>query len=146
MANSSATPTETILVVDDDPEVLSVAEDMLRSMGYTVTSTLDPRVALRFARTHPGEIHLLLTDVVMPLMGGGQLAEEVRALRPDVKVLFMSAYWESLEDYGIRLAPGAIPGQTLHDRRTQGQRPGGIDIPHAIVGPPCPVNPTHVGR
>jgi two-component system, cell cycle sensor histidine kinase and response regulator CckA len=107
MASSASDSTETILVVDDDPEVLSVAEDMLRSMGYTVISTVDPRVALRFARTHPGAIHLLLTDVVMPLMGGGQLAQEFRRIRPDAKVLFMSAYnVESVEAYRVVLAPG----------------------------------------
>jgi CheY-like chemotaxis protein len=53
MGRSASVPTETILVVDDDPEVPSVAEDMLRSMRYTVISTVDPRVALRFARIHP---------------------------------------------------------------------------------------------
>jgi CheY-like chemotaxis protein len=105
MANSA--PTETILVIDDEPEVLSVAEDMLRMLGYTVTSTVDPREVLRFARTHPGEIHLLLTDVVMPLMGGGQLAQEFRVIRPEAKVLFMSAYnVDGVEAYRIKLAPG----------------------------------------
>ena len=106
MATSSATPTETILVVDDDPEVLSVAQDMLRTMGYTVISTVDPRAALRSARL-PGSIHLLLTDVVMPLMGGGQLAQEFREIRPEAKVLFMSAYTvEAAEAYRVELAPG----------------------------------------
>src|ERR1700730_16956161 len=104
---ASSAPTETILVVDDEPEVLSVAEDMLQILGYTVTSTIDPRVALRFARTHPGEIHLLLTDVVMPLMGGGQLAQEFRLVRSEAKVLFMSAYnVETVDAYRVKLAPG----------------------------------------
>jgi DNA-binding NtrC family response regulator len=107
MGSPASAPTETILVVDDDPEVLSVAEDMLRTMAYTVISTVDPRGALRFARTHPGTIHLLLTDVVMPLMGGGQLAQEFRKIRPDAKVLFMSAYnVEAVEAYRVQLAPG----------------------------------------
>ena len=104
MGSSAAAPTETIVVVDDDAEVLAVAEDMLRSMGYTVISTVDPRVALRFAR-FPGPIDLLLTDVVMPLMGGGPLAQEFRKIRPKAKVLFMSGY-ETVEAYGVRLAPG----------------------------------------
>ncbi len=107
MGSPASAPTETILVVDDDPEVLSVAEDMLRTMAYTVISTVDPRGALRFARTHPGTIHLLFTDVVMPLMGGGQLAQEFRKIRPDAKVLFMSAYnVEAVEAYRVQLAPG----------------------------------------
>jgi len=111
MTTSASSPTdtstETILVVDDDSEVLSVAEDMLRSMRYSVIGTMDPYVALRFARTHPNAIHLLLTDVVMPLMGGAQLAAECHAIRPDAKVLFMSAYSvESVETYRVQLAPG----------------------------------------
>src|SRR5713101_6619240 len=83
MGSSASAPTETILVVDDDPEVLSVAEDMLRSMGYTVIATIDPLVALRSARLPGLSIQLLLTDVVMPLMGGGQLAQEFRKIRPE---------------------------------------------------------------
>jgi two-component system cell cycle sensor histidine kinase/response regulator CckA len=107
MTSSASPPAETILVVDDDSEVLSVAEDMLRSMRYSVIGTMDPYVALRFARTHPKAIHLLLTDVVMPLMGGAQLAQAFHAIRPDAKVLFMSAYnVESVDAYSIRLTPG----------------------------------------
>jgi len=71
---------QTILVVDDDRGVLSVVEDMLRTMGYTVIGTGDPAVALRYARI-PGAIDLLLTDVVTPLMRGSQLAQEFRVIR-----------------------------------------------------------------
>ncbi len=107
MGSSASAPTETILVVDDDPEVLSVAEDMLRSLGYTVIATIDPLVALRSARLPGLSIQLLLTDVVMPLMSGGQLAHRFRQLRPDAKVLFMSAYnVEAVEAYRVELAPG----------------------------------------
>jgi CheY-like chemotaxis protein len=103
-----STPTETILVVDDDPEVLSLAVDILRLAGYTVLGTADPRQALRLARTHPEPLHeplhLLLTDVVMPLMNGLQLAAEVQALRPEVKILLMSAYrTKEIDDYRMRL-------------------------------------------
>jgi CheY-like chemotaxis protein len=96
---------ETILVIDDEPEVLSLAEDMLRGLGYTVLATGDPQAALQFARTHPDPIHLLLTDVVMPQMAGSTLSEEFRILRPGARVLFMSGY-ETVEAYGVRLAPG----------------------------------------
>jgi two-component system cell cycle sensor histidine kinase/response regulator CckA len=82
MANSSTGPTENIIVVDDAPEVLAVAEDMLRTMGYAVISTADPHAALRLAR-RPGSIHLLLTDVVISLMSGCQLAQEFRKVRPE---------------------------------------------------------------
>jgi len=91
---------ETILVVDDDPEVLSLAVDTLKRAGYTVLSTIDSREALRVARAHVEPLHLLLTDVVMPLMSGLQLAEEFRALRPEVKILLMSAYrTQEIDDY-----------------------------------------------
>jgi hypothetical protein len=105
MAGLSPPAPKTILVVDDDREVLSMAEDMLRTMGYTVISTIDPVVALHHARM-PGSIDLLVTDVVMPLMGGGQLAQEFRQIRPDAKVLFMSAYnVQEIEVYRVKLAP-----------------------------------------
>jgi two-component system, cell cycle sensor histidine kinase and response regulator CckA len=107
VAAPSSKPAETILLVDDDPEVLSLAADILRAAGYTVLSTGDPGEALRIARTRRERLHLLLTDVVMPLMSGRQLAEELRAIRSEVKVLFMSAYSiEIVEDYLILLAPG----------------------------------------
>ena len=106
MATPPPVPRETILVVDDDPEVLAVAADLLGVAGYTVLSTGDPCEALQLARTRFEPIHLLLTDVLMPFMSGSKLAEEFRSIRPEVKVLFMSGYWESLEDYRIRLAPG----------------------------------------
>jgi len=107
VAASSPEPRETILVVDDEPEVLSMASDMLRAFGYRVLSTGDPREALRLARSSTDPIHLLLSDVVMPLMNGGELARQLRAIRPDVRVLFMSAYsTEFVEDYGVRLGPG----------------------------------------
>jgi two-component system cell cycle sensor histidine kinase/response regulator CckA len=106
MANLSTAPTENILVVDDAPEVLAVAEDMLRTMGYAVISTADPHAALRLAR-RPGSIHLLLTDVVISLMSGCQLAQEFRKVRPEAKVLFMSGYHvEAAEAYRVELAPG----------------------------------------
>src|ERR1700730_7675368 len=109
MATPSSKPAETILVVDDDPEVLSLAVDILRLAGYTVRGTGDPHQALRLARNHAEPLDLLLTDVVMPLMGGLQLAAEVRAIRPEVKVLLLSAYrTKEIDDYRIREAPGGL--------------------------------------
>jgi len=98
---------ETILIVDDEAEVRAVARDMLKANGYTTLDTGDPTLALRIARTESQPIHLLLTDVVMPLMNGRELAEQMRTIRPTMKILYMSAYsTETVEDYGIRLAPG----------------------------------------
>jgi len=104
MTTPTSKPPETVLVVDDDPEVLSLAVDILGAAGYTVLSTTDPRQALRLARTHPEPVHLLVTDVVMPLMNGMQLATEVQVLRPDVKILLISAYrTKETEDFRMRL-------------------------------------------
>jgi len=109
LSSPALTSRETILVVDDDPEVLSLATDVLHMAGYTLLSTADPRHALRLVGRHAEPIHLLLTDIVMPLMSGLQLAEEVRALRPGVKILFMSAYrTEEIEDHRVRLTPRGL--------------------------------------
>ncbi|HEX9127127.1 MAG TPA: response regulator [Methylomirabilota bacterium] len=98
---------ETILVVDDEPEVRAVARDMLQLKGYTTFDTGDPLLALRIVRTESQPIHLLLTDVVMPLMNGRELVDQIHTIRPAIKVLYMSAYsTEAIEKYGIRLAPG----------------------------------------
>ena len=98
---------ETILIVDDEPEVRAVARDMLQAKGYTTLDTGDPTLALRIVRTESQPIHLLLTDVVMPLMIGRELVDQVHMIRPAMKVLYMSAYsTETIEDYGIRIAPG----------------------------------------
>lgn len=102
-------PTETILVVDDEPDVLALATEVLRAHRYTVFATGDPREALRIARSRPGPLHLLLTDVVMPWMNGRELAGRLRSFRPDIKVLFMSAYSpEVVKEYDIQLAPGEL--------------------------------------
>jgi len=98
---------QTILVVDDDPEVLALTVDVLQRAGYSVQGTEDPRHALRLVRAHAEPLHLLIADVVMPLMSGLELAAEVRAIRPELKILLMSAHrTEEIEDYRARLAPG----------------------------------------
>jgi len=98
---------ETILIVDDEPEVRAVARDMLQVKGYTTLDTGDPTLALRMVRTESQTIDLLLTDVVMPLMNGRELVDQVHLIRPAIKVLYMSAYsTETIEDYGIQIAPG----------------------------------------
>jgi two-component system cell cycle sensor histidine kinase/response regulator CckA len=83
---------ETILLVDDEDGVRSLAKDVLEMKGYTVLDTGDPRHALRIAREHSKPIDLVLTDVVMPLMNGPQLAERLREIRPGTKILFMSSF------------------------------------------------------
>src|ERR1041385_67937 len=82
---------ETILVVEDDPSLRELIVALLEESGYKVIEALDPKEAIEIARKKK-RIHLLLTDVIMPDMGGGELAQQISQLRPDVKVLFMSGY------------------------------------------------------
>jgi CheY-like chemotaxis protein len=95
--------TETILLVEDEAAVRDLAARALRQQGYTVIEAADGREALRLAqRQTEKEIHLLLTDMVMPRMGGKELADQLKAVRPDLKVLFMSGYTDStILRYGL---------------------------------------------
>ena len=86
--------TETILLVEDEEQVRSLARAILARQGYQVIDFSSPAEALAFTREHPEQIHLLLTDVVMPEMSGPELARQLRGARPEVKVLFMSGYTE----------------------------------------------------
>ena len=84
---------ETILVVEDEPSVLKVACEVLRSQGYTVVEATNGHDALRRVRDRAlGNIDLLLTDMVMPLMGGLELAGQMFNIRPETRVLFTSGY------------------------------------------------------
>ena len=82
----------TVLVVDDEETPRSVTCRMIRSLGYATRTARDGREALRYIQQHPGEIRLVLTDVIMPYMDGGELAERVRDLHPRLPIVLMSAY------------------------------------------------------
>src|SRR6266545_510830 len=98
-AGPAASGTETVLVVEDDQQVRTVACDTLRRHGYLALEAGTPEKALSICVEHPGPIHLLLTDVVMPGMNGYELANQVIPLRPDVRVAYMSGY---TRDFGSR--------------------------------------------
>jgi two-component system cell cycle sensor histidine kinase/response regulator CckA len=83
---------ETILLVEDEPAILVLTKRMLEKHGYTVLTASSPGEALRLAREHVGEIHLLMTDVIMPEMNGRVLARNLLSLYPHVKRLYMSGY------------------------------------------------------
>jgi CheY-like chemotaxis protein len=67
---------------------------MVRALGYPTRNARDGREALRYIQQHPGEIRLVLTDVIMPCMDGGELAERIRDLHPRMPIVLMSAYPE----------------------------------------------------
>jgi signal transduction histidine kinase/CheY-like chemotaxis protein len=87
---------ETILVVEDEPAMLEVTRRILDANGYVVLTAGRGTEALRIAAEHDGPIDLLLTDVVMPYMMGKEVAERVCALRPGIRVLFMSGYAQNV--------------------------------------------------
>jgi two-component system cell cycle sensor histidine kinase/response regulator CckA len=83
---------ETVLLVEDEQAVRALVRRILERYGYTVIEASGAAQALEAARRHEGPIHLILTDVIMPEMGGSELAPRLAELRPDVRVLFMSGY------------------------------------------------------
>ena len=83
---------ETVLVVEDEPAVLTLSRRALEAQGYVVLAASDPLAALRVVERHGGTIHLLLTDVVMPGLSGRELADRLTAQRPGIRVLYMSGY------------------------------------------------------
>jgi two-component system cell cycle sensor histidine kinase/response regulator CckA len=94
-SKTSASPvrgTETILLVEDQDGIRDLVREFLQSHGYTVLHAADGNEALQIAADYKGTVHLLLSDVVMPNIGGRQLAQRLALSRPQVKVLFMSGY------------------------------------------------------
>ncbi|MCA1793898.1 MAG: response regulator, partial [Desulfobacteraceae bacterium] len=83
---------ETILIVEDEATILEMLETMLESLNYTIFTAASPSRAMEMAHSHAGQIHLVITDVVMPEMNGRDLAEKLSALYPGINVLFMSGY------------------------------------------------------
>lgn len=86
---------ETLLVVEDEPGVLEVAAESLRAQGYTVLTANSPAEALQLAQSYHEPIHLLITDVVMPVMSGRELADYLTRLYPQLRVLYVSGYTEN---------------------------------------------------
>jgi len=83
---------ETVLLVENADSLRNLAKELLKASGYAVLDADSGREALRIASSFSGPIHLLLTDVIMPGMGGKQLAEQFTSLRPATRVLYMSGY------------------------------------------------------
>jgi two-component system cell cycle sensor histidine kinase/response regulator CckA len=102
--------TETLLLVEDDPAVRHLAREVLEGQGYQVLRASNGQDALRVVRGHAGApIRLVITDVIMPVMGGRVMAEWLKATYPDISVLFTSGYTD-----GVIAQPGALdPGMAF---------------------------------
>ncbi|MCX8109997.1 MAG: PAS domain S-box protein [Syntrophorhabdaceae bacterium] len=83
---------ETILIVEDEKDVLELCSRMLEELGYQVISANSPEQAIKGVKEYGGDIHLLLTDVIMPEMNGKELAKVIKNIKPHIKCLFMSGY------------------------------------------------------
>ncbi len=83
---------ETVLLVEDEPAILNLGKIMLERLGYRVLTAIDPQEALALAQTSTETLDLLITDVIMPTMNGRDLADRMKTLYPDIRVLFMSGY------------------------------------------------------
>ncbi len=83
---------ETILLVEDEPAILKVTGRILERHGYTILAANSAEEAIRMAERHDGQIHLLITDVVMPEMNGLDLAGKLVSLYPNLRLLFMSGH------------------------------------------------------
>jgi signal transduction histidine kinase len=125
---------ETILLVEDEPTILNVATLILRKLGYTVLEASNPEKAIGLARKHADEIHLLLTDVVMPEMNGLELARNLQALYPHIKHLFMSGYTADIIahngvlDQGLQFIhkPFSLPDLAVKVREVLDAGPGAL--------------------
>jgi PAS domain S-box-containing protein len=93
---------ETILLVEDDEAVRELESQVLRQQGYIVLEAMDGEEALRLTQAHSADIHLLLTDVIMPQMSGRELADQLESVRPNMKILFTSGYTdEAIAHHGV---------------------------------------------
>src|SRR4051794_27136861 len=93
---------ETVLVVEDEEIVRELVCEVLEDQGYNVLCAMDGIEALDLAENYDGEIHLLVTDVIMPHMNGPELAGKLSRLRPDMRVLYVSGYSDNdIGDHGV---------------------------------------------
>lgn len=96
----------TILIVDDNPSIRELIVETLKPLGYHCLQAASGKEAIEIFHKYKGEVHLLLTDVVMPYMNGRELAETIKKEKPDIKVIFMSGYTENIIAHHGMLEPG----------------------------------------
>ncbi len=110
---------ETILLAEDEAGVRKYTREILERYGYIVLEATNGVEALSVARNHPAPIHLLLTDIIMPIMGGVELAEKFTAEFPRIPVLFMSGYADQIMRHWNVLSAYIQKPFTLSDLLTQ---------------------------
>ncbi len=98
---------ETILVVEDEAGIRALVRKILERQGYRVLDASNGEDAIRISREHQGAIHLVITDVIMPEMGGREMVERVTPLRPEMKVLYVSGYTDDPAIYSAELTAGS---------------------------------------
>ncbi|HOW96760.1 MAG TPA: transporter substrate-binding domain-containing protein [Kiritimatiellia bacterium] len=103
---SSVRGTETILFVEDSESLVKLVTTLLKKRGYNVLAAGLPSSALDMVRQYPKPIHLLIADVIMPGMNGRDMADRIRALRPDIRVIYMSGYTADVIAHHGVLEPG----------------------------------------
>jgi CheY-like chemotaxis protein len=123
-ARDAASGSETILVAEDEASIRDLARELLQELGYDILCAADGEEALHLAEEHPGPIHLVLADVVMPGLGGRALVDRIQARRPDTRALFMSGHGEDelLRQGLVREQVEFLPkpfGQSLLARRVR---------------------------
>jgi CheY-like chemotaxis protein len=97
---------ETILLVEDEEAVRDLASRILSAKGYSVVAARNTKEAEQFSEKHAGDIHLVLTDIIMPGTSGRELARRISARRPRTRILFMSGYTDNVLAEGGVLEAG----------------------------------------
>jgi CheY-like chemotaxis protein len=98
-----------IMVIDDEQDILSIIERALKKYGYTIEAFSSPVKALESFMSNPSQYDLVITDIRMPGLSGLELAQRVRQMRQDLKILFMTAYMAEEIRYGL-------PGNMIYKR------------------------------
>jgi PAS domain S-box-containing protein len=122
---------QTILVVEDDAALLQVTHRSLEEVGYAILAARSPAEAIHISESHPGPIHLMVSDVIMPGMSGDKLASYLSVLRPEMKVLYVSGYTDdTIVHHGV-LEPGLAFLQKPFSPKTLARKVGEVLTRHS---------------
>jgi two-component system cell cycle sensor histidine kinase/response regulator CckA len=131
--------TETVLVAEDDAQLRALSVRLLEDLGYRVLAAADGEAALEIAAKQDGPVDLLVTDVVMPRVGGIELARRLRELRPGIRVLYTSGYsGKSLEGRGVPDLPDVFLAKPFTETAFARRVRAILDAPAAAVPPSGP--------